>query len=263
MKLPIGVVMAAKLKVQEIFDSVQTEGTHAGFPARFVRMWGCNLNCDFCDTPQVETAKNTAKKEKETLKFVQPDYEEYEPHELWQQILKDCKSGLIIFTGGEPTIQDILPVVQNLQQQGKAIAIETNGTNYKMLQQLKAAGAWITWSPKSLDSLVEAIPDISITETNNINLWRNIYFNMFSLNIANEIKVIWKTLSNEALDAIMAHCMSTNIILYIQPMTIATDMTSMVRDMSDTVKEILTFAQKDPRVLIRLSIQWHKLLGLR
>jgi len=38
------------LQLAEIFYSVQGEGTWTGTPAVFVRLAGCNLACDFCDT---------------------------------------------------------------------------------------------------------------------------------------------------------------------------------------------------------------------
>ena len=38
------------LQLAEIFYSIQGEGTWSGTPAVFVRLAGCNLACDFCDT---------------------------------------------------------------------------------------------------------------------------------------------------------------------------------------------------------------------
>ena len=37
-------------EVQEIFLTIQGEGPYAGTPAIFIRLGGCNLACNFCDT---------------------------------------------------------------------------------------------------------------------------------------------------------------------------------------------------------------------
>ena len=42
--------MAEKFKVVEIFESINGEGMRAGELAVFVRMQGCNLCCNYCDT---------------------------------------------------------------------------------------------------------------------------------------------------------------------------------------------------------------------
>lgn len=39
-----------KLPMVEIFETVEGEGTRAGFPTVFVRLFGCNLRCVWCDT---------------------------------------------------------------------------------------------------------------------------------------------------------------------------------------------------------------------
>lgn len=40
----------ARLPLVEIFQSIQGEGTRAGFPTTFVRLFHCNLRCTWCDT---------------------------------------------------------------------------------------------------------------------------------------------------------------------------------------------------------------------
>src|SRR6059058_3244962 len=40
-----------RLKIAEIFYSIQGEGMLAGVPSVFIRTSGCNLRCVWCDTP--------------------------------------------------------------------------------------------------------------------------------------------------------------------------------------------------------------------
>lgn len=45
-----GTYSGIKLPMVEIFETVEGEGTRAGFPTVFVRLFGCNLRCVWCDT---------------------------------------------------------------------------------------------------------------------------------------------------------------------------------------------------------------------
>jgi len=96
------------LKVVEIYDSIMGEGIQIGIPMTFVRLAGCNLRCTWCDTPQGFT-EGTAMDEK--------------------AILELCKSNTwICQTGGEPLLQNVGPLIQQLQENGHLVAVETNGT---------------------------------------------------------------------------------------------------------------------------------------
>lgn len=113
-------------KVNEIFYSVQAEGFYAGHPAIFIRLCGCNLKCPWCDTKYHTQGKWYSKKELET--------------EV-KKLSKDKKNVIIVFTGGEPTLQ--LKDEEELLK-GYRRHIETNGT--------KPVPKWIdyvTCSPKS------------------------------------------------------------------------------------------------------------------
>lgn len=36
--------------ISEIFYSIQAEARHTGVPTVFIRTYGCNLKCNFCDS---------------------------------------------------------------------------------------------------------------------------------------------------------------------------------------------------------------------
>jgi organic radical activating enzyme len=116
-------------KLVEIFSSLQGEGAQVGRAANFIRLAGCNLSCDFCDT------------DKET-KF------EMGIPEILREITGPDKPYSVIITGGEPTLQDIEPLVIRLRQKGFWIGLETNGT--RPLLRLKPFINYITVSPKSV-----------------------------------------------------------------------------------------------------------------
>ncbi len=114
------------LKVSSIFYSIQGEGAHAGCANIFVRLYGCNLTCDFCDD---ELHKTTM--------------EEMTFEEVYRRI-KVYPAKNVIITGGEPTIYDLNPFITFLHQKGYYVSIETNGYNFSHVKKAD----WITYSPK-------------------------------------------------------------------------------------------------------------------
>ena len=98
-----------KIKVREIFYSLQGEGARAGEASIFIRLAKCNLNCWFCDTDWSYGTNMT-------------------PEEILKEISNyNCK--WIIWTGGEPTLQLTDELAQFFKAKGYKQAIETNGTN--------------------------------------------------------------------------------------------------------------------------------------
>lgn len=102
------------LYVQEIFPTLQGEGPYAGQSALFVRLWGCNLRCWFCDTDFESNAKR------------------YSVGELFAALNEKRKqvphSDLIVLTGGEPLRQNVVPFIREAARVGYYIQIETAGT---------------------------------------------------------------------------------------------------------------------------------------
>ena len=113
-------------KVNEIFYSLQGEGYHTGTASVFIRLSGCNLHCDFCDT-QHETG---------TMMSLP---------EIVEQVMRYPDAPLIVLTGGEPSLWIDDDFVKGLKAMtSKRIAIETNGTH-----PLPHGIDWVTLSPKS------------------------------------------------------------------------------------------------------------------
>lgn len=109
-----------KGRIAEIFESVQGEGIYVGDIQIFVRFFGCNLSCQFCDTKSEY-------------------FREYEPQELLEELkLYADDTCFISFTGGEPLLQkDFLRQVLPLtRQSGFKNYLETNGTLPDELEQV-------------------------------------------------------------------------------------------------------------------------------
>lgn len=101
------------MRVAEIFHSIQGEGLLTGVPSVFIRTSGCNLRCDWCDTPYASW---------------KPEGKEMSVLEILKEISEwDCSH--IVLTGGEPMIAPDLTELSNaLKKQNKHITIETAGT---------------------------------------------------------------------------------------------------------------------------------------
>ncbi len=115
------------LQLAEIFYSIQGEGTWSGTPAVFVRLAGCNLACDFCDTDY-------------SLKFLA------NVDEVVRAVRAeggDCP--MVILTGGEPLAQTDTPaLIDALRRDGRRVHIESNGTIFTELPD----DVWLCVSPK-------------------------------------------------------------------------------------------------------------------
>lgn len=102
------------MKVVEIFNSIEGEGKRAGYPCTFIRLFGCNLNCNYCDTQYAcqEDAVYTVYGISEILSVVGR---------------QNCKR--VTVTGGEPLIHPgINRLLQALVIHGYEVNVETNGT---------------------------------------------------------------------------------------------------------------------------------------
>lgn len=148
--------------VKEIYKSFQGEGSKVGHPCVFVRFAGCNLwtgqehlrskgkgECSmWCDTDFFKGAT-------------------YSADELLHEINKltvDMKEKMVVFTGGEPTLQLKKPssigLIEKLLNIGWIVSIETNGTlGFEECPVLEIIhnhkNGHITMSPKLLKGSIE------------------------------------------------------------------------------------------------------------
>jgi organic radical activating enzyme len=116
--------LASEYDIVEIFYSVQGEGALSGVPHVFIRFGNCNLRCQWCDTDFLTFEKMTAI---DIIGLV---------------VQYDCKR--IIFTGGEPALQDLWPLHRLFKRRGYELSIETNGT----IELPEGLIDWICVSPK-------------------------------------------------------------------------------------------------------------------
>jgi len=134
--------MSKPLYVTELFSSIQGEGMLAGHRQVFVRLTGCNLDCNYCDTDfeaseicSVETAPGAALFDKFpkplTLGRISGLLEE------WTLQLPGAHHS-VSFTGGEPLLHaDALAEWFPLIRKILPIHLETNGTLPTALRQVK------------------------------------------------------------------------------------------------------------------------------
>lgn len=121
------------MEVMEIFTSFQCEGVFTGMPAVFLRLGGCNLNCEWCDTEY--------KKGKEI------SIEEIKD-KILEEILKNDVN-LLVITGGEPFLQkDEIEKLLLVLPKTLTIQFETNGTKDILISDEISNNVFYVISPK-------------------------------------------------------------------------------------------------------------------
>ena len=99
-----------RLRITEIFHSIQGESTFAGRPSVFVRLTGCDLRCAWCDS---------------TYTFTGGEWREIDT--LVDAVLA-FGTPLVCVTGGEPLLQaDVHGLMARLLEAGLTVTLETGG----------------------------------------------------------------------------------------------------------------------------------------
>lgn len=99
-----------KLRVTEIFYSLQGETKTVGLPTVFIRLTGCPLRCTYCDSAYAFTGGKSL-----TLEEILADVANY-------------PKGCVTVTGGEPLAQPAcLTLLKSLCDLGYRVSLETSG----------------------------------------------------------------------------------------------------------------------------------------
>lgn len=117
------------LNVIEIFKSIQGEGPYVGMPATFIRLAGCPVKCEWCDTNYTDGVKRM--EEADIIGAV-----------------SELGEGMVVFTGGEPLIQSIGILAHYFEfHMAREVHIETSGAMEGLIAPPPSAK--IVCSPKT------------------------------------------------------------------------------------------------------------------
>src|SRR3990167_1811235 len=142
---PIRGVTMQPLAISEIFKSIQGEGPSLGRLCAFVRLGGCNLTCNWCDSSF-------------TWDWTGKNGQVYDPQvEVTSMSVDEIMATLdamnitrVVITGGEPLLQQnqLLPLLREIKlNRGWHIEVETNGTVYPLSTITPLVDQWNV-SPK-------------------------------------------------------------------------------------------------------------------
>ena len=150
-----GTAAAVRLRITEIFASVQGESSRVGLPTVFVRLTGCPLRCTWCDTAYAFTGGSTR-----TLDDI---------------LAEVARHGLrhVCVTGGEPLAQKgCLALLTALCDAGYDVSLETSGA-------LDIA---------DVDARVARIVDLKAPGSGEVD--KNRYDNIPLLRASDEVKIV-------------------------------------------------------------------------
>jgi 7-carboxy-7-deazaguanine synthase len=214
--------------VKELFPTLQGEGAHAGRAAVFCRFSGCNL------WSGREEDRSTA-----VCQFCDTDFVgsdglgggKFETaisladaiEAAWRSTSAGPQQRYVVFTGGEPLLQLDQELIAALHQKGFSVAIETNGT-IKVPKGID----WVCVSPKAGSELIVLQAD--------------------------ELKLVIPQNDHQQLEKLMARFEGMDYRnRFLQPMD--------GQNLKNNTELAVSLCQKRP--LWRLSLQSHKLIGIR
>ena len=140
--------MSVSYKINELFETIQGEGSFTGQPSIFLRLQGCPVGCSWCDTKH--TWEIRLEDEISTKDLIAKNAESDHWASLTAQDIltvfseQGFKANHVVITGGEPCMVDLTELCQVLQEAGYTCQIETSGT----FEIRTTPECWVTVSPK-------------------------------------------------------------------------------------------------------------------
>jgi 7-carboxy-7-deazaguanine synthase len=132
-----------KAPVAEIFSSVQGEGPYVGVRQVFVRTYGCDLRCSYCDTPASRAETGPCRIEEAPGGDVWTDVENPVEAPLVLHVMSEMGDALarhhsVSITGGEPLLHPgfVAELAAGAHELGLRVYLETNGQRPEELAEV-------------------------------------------------------------------------------------------------------------------------------
>lgn len=135
-------------KINELFETIQGEGSFTGQPSIFIRLQGCPVACSWCDTKhtwQVELSDEVTSDVMLAKSQETPQWASFSVEQILALITeRGYNAKHIVITGGEPCMVDLTPLCNAFDELGYSTQVETSGTF-----EIKVSDkCWVTVSPK-------------------------------------------------------------------------------------------------------------------
>lgn len=218
-----------RLPISEYFVSYQGEGARVGTPTVFLRVFGCNLQCEWCDTKYARTGKP----------FSNPTVRELMSILFELGISKNSVYDLCI-TGGEPllyipALESLLKYLRGTNYPLERVCIQTNGT-VALPRESIISQTYLAVSPKPPEYRVRVNPS--------------------------ELKLIIPedTDTAEFIDLIVELSVKyPNTPLYLQPVSVGGRVSARALRNAVNLIRMLDFRQKHSKIAVLPQV--HRLLG--
>ena len=193
--------------LMEDFYTIQGEGFNTGKAAYFLRLGGCDVGCVWCDVKESWPAKNHPK---------------VSISEMISRVEK-AKAEMVVITGGEPCMYDLLPLTHSLHAKFMSCWLETSGAH-----PITGEWEWICVSPKKFKAPLAE-----------------------SLQVADELKVIVYNQSDFEWAEEHASKVHADCVLFLQPEHSV---------FNKVMPLIVDYVKQNPKW--RISIQTHKVMQI-